>query len=366
MASTNNIPPTNNYVANKLTFSSVHHFSLKEVPYRPSLPGEMLYDTIGGATPPELPPDRRRGTSGKGALPREGEEECTAFQNRSVRDNSTSSLRYVPSAHHEPIPTSSDGVYVEIDEAQAMARQRRRGHERRPSDYEPVLIRDPVTGRVEFVSTEESHPLSPSRSNTSSLRREVGSGGEETSSGKLDLADIPPLHPSQSGNDYAVIPNAGFQSHENSPPLEFKLPPSTEAEILKNEGYSENSESMRKYSVSNNPMYSTVAGPRKAKIAVNGSGGAESMKNPHFVEYDVPPDGPRPKPPSMARSPVNSMQHGNSSGGTGGHERGGFPADMPPTNTPLHSNDGGIPANAMYDVPPNNTPLHSNAGGVMI
>ena len=243
------------------------------------------------------------------------------------------------------MPTSEESQYVEMD-GEELPMRMQRGHPLRVSDYEPVRIRDRITGREEFVTTEESHPLSPSRSTTSSLHR------GENSEGKLKMADlIPSPHPQAAGNDYDVIPNRGFQSHENSPPTESgvpNLPPprSSDAEVLRNEGFSETSEKSRAYSVSDNPMYITSAVGKKAKKVLNVNGDAESMRNPHFVEYDVPKDGVRPKPkPGTAvvvPGPGHPPQNANLSAWSGAGSKG---VD--------------VPVSATYDVPPNNTPAHS-------
>ena len=312
----------------------------------------------------------------------EGEEEqCTSFQNRSFRGHSasTSSLRYVPSLKPNPIPTA-DGDYAEIDGRRAeyaeididqLREQRQAGHQRHGSEYEKVLIRDKVTGRTELVDTEDSHPLSPSRSNTSTLQRP----GAELPEGKLKLSDIiPPLHP-QAGNDYEVmVSNPGFRSNENIHLENFggaKPSTSGDAEVVANEGFDDAPAKTRSLSVSNNPMYSTMANSKKVSRVITNGGTAESMKNPHFAEYDVPPDNPRLKsfssgptlPPSGVPAPVLLGHPTPSNGGSGIVLVDGTPVstyDVLPNNTPRHSvgEVGSTPAST-YDVPPNNTPRHS-------
>lgn len=160
---------------------------------------------------------------------------------------------------------------------------------------------------------------------------------------------IPALHPQASENKYEMIPNKGFQSHENTPPRETRganLIPhhSSQSEIVVNEGYeSVESARPRNFSVSNNPMYSTSSVTNKAKKVLAVDDDSKPMKNPHFVEYDVPKDGVRPKPSSSA---VVVPDAGNS-----------------PQNANLRawgsSKAVDIPTGVKYDVPLNNTPAHN-------
>ena len=125
----------------------------------------------------------------------------------------------LPPARNED--TTFSNPYSEID-----GPRKKRTHERRPSDYEPVFVRS-----LGFVSTEESHPLSPKRSS-------ISSQGSDPKL-KLEDRDMPALNPAV-GNDYEVVPNPGYkEKNQKSLEKQGQKDSSKEGKVLKNASYSE-------------------------------------------------------------------------------------------------------------------------------
>lgn len=235
--------------------------------------------------------------------------------------------------------------------------------ERRPSDYEPVLVRN-----VGFMSTEASHMFCASQ--TSSGGRGIGQDGDtEEDVFKLEARDLPPPNPMIS-NPYEVVKNLGFQSTGNSPPEESGGQPLSPSgiEVIKNESYSElpQPHDQKKLSISNNPMYSTgivVRGKTGLKEGATTDDSNKGVNNETSL-YEVPPDNPpslqRPDRPQVnPNSSTYDVPSNNSleKFSTEGVKNGNY--DVPPNNPREKFSTEGVnngTTNPAYDVPPNNPP----------
>lgn len=324
-----------------------YNIRLQSLEDRSSRPSSGVYEQI----PPRLPPARETNINTK----EEDMEECATFQNRNVRSGSNNSTRYVP-APNPGGPLQEDADYAEIDGTRGRGSKLK---DRRPSEYEKVFVRE-----LGFVSTENSHPLSPTRSATNSQNE-----GDTEGAMKLALSNAvaPPLNP-MVGNDYEFFGNPGFHMHsnENSPPENSGAPPSSppitqnDIEVIKNESYSEIPVlQSRTHSVSqtaSNPMYSTIPTDKKTKKPVQSS------------QYEVIPNHPSSGKslgdalPVTDQSRARDFHHGtNEEGANKSVSKSGYGTyDVPPSHHRENTSTLGVnglasslPGHATYDVPPN-------------
>ena len=247
-------------------------------------------------------------------------EQCTTFTNTHQRTGSTASGRYGPTPNH-----TAKLHYVEVDGAPAAGYNR----ERRPSDYEPVLVR----GRL--MTTEESGSFSPTR---------MG--------GKLEPVSLPP----PCSNTYEGLSNPGFLSSEDlrtdsSPAVPIPHSTSGDIAITQNASYSElpgaNTRHMRARSLSQakNPMYSTVK-PKQAREDAN------HVQNPNFVQYEtIPHDVPNKASTSDTKMQDQQNRVANSTSSLSTY-------DVPPNS--VSSTAISNPGYTAYDVPTNNTLSREN------
>ena len=181
---------------------------------------------------PNLPP--RQSFSGKIDL------STNMIQNRHALSQSQVSLHYKP-----PPLGDTNTVYSEIDG------WGKRRLERRPSDYEPVLVKN-----IGLVSTEALDILNPEHFFPGKDKEKE----EEKSKGHiLNDCQVPSMDPGLS-NRYETIGNPGFQARSGISPahnVDEEMKTFEEGKVITSQTLANLSARAASISMSSNPMYST-------------------------------------------------------------------------------------------------------------
>jgi len=230
----------------------------------------------------------------------------------------------------------------EDKKADAEGTGRKRSHQRRPSDYERILVRN-----MGFIPTEESRPLCPSHS-LSNIKSAGVSDDIRAAALKLGVrvAEINPPEPPSARNDYdTIVVNPGFQinSKEDSPPRDWALTSSPAVtsgngmEVIKNQSYGEvptaRSRSRSIPQNASNPMYGVISTSSDCKETVQSS------------VYEPPPERPianwqragsfsKKEVLSTYQAPLPSNSHHHSGADTSSPKFSHLNYDVPP-NKPL-------------------------------
>lgn len=290
------------------------------------------------------------------------QNDVPGIANTGFLSGSIASLRYGP---NPSFTNNSNEDYSEIDGASSGGDGRLRDRQRRPSDYEAVFVRN-----VGFVSTEDSHPLSPNRTSP-----DGGGGGrgeeveEETfreAEGKIDVSDLPPLNPAV-GNNYEIVGNQGFKEKGGDPTSDSKSSESatrekSPIEVIRNESYKDLSPpKLRAAAIStssaNNPMYSTSA----SSIDINPTRTASVSNNPMYSTVAGKISAERKKELKQEALSTGRLASNNSTSKTESeHKRvnGENEHQIPSSSSERVIANGGPPickpGYAMYDIPPSN------------
>ena len=177
----------------------------------------------------------------------------TSFKKLHTRSASQHSVRYIrdPRTGKKDADEVTDGKYAEIDIANSS-----RLKQRRPSDYEAVLVRN-----VGLMSTEALNSLSPTALSRDGIENPDEDGLAKQ---KLGAFEMPRLHPcwDTDGNDYEVMRNAGFRNRSGTSPDMDTRNATTEDVVNADEDESEVIRNARAMSISTtaaNPMYSATS-----------------------------------------------------------------------------------------------------------